>query len=185
MCQPEMIARESTRTAISDRGGAKTRIPQVSPMPCASPALLPIRSNKPFFWHMRCAGWQNGGESDSRDFGLLRPQLAKTHHISNPPRNKTSGDVQKGISHDHASRGAMDLLQCGVQMRVCSDAFSRYWRRHKPSVLLRISYEEALHGTGDQSNPVRRSQEFARKVFLGGLLSLFEEQILFGRSRPA
>jgi hypothetical protein len=52
-------------------------------------------------------------------------------------------------------------------------------------VLLRISYEEALHGTGDQSNPERRSQEFARKVFLGGLLSLFEEQILFGRLRPA
>jgi len=76
------------------------------------------------------------------------------------------------------------LLQFGVQMRVCSDAFSRYGRRHKPSVLLRISYEEALHGTGDQSNPERRSQEFTRKVFLEGLLSLLEQQILFGSSVP-
>jgi len=61
----------------------------------------------------------------------------------------------KGASREHANRGAMDLLQCAVQMRVCRDTFGPYGPRHKPPVLMWISDEQALHGTGHQADAER------------------------------
>jgi hypothetical protein len=61
----------------------------------------------------------------------------------------------KEARREHANRAAMDLLQFAVRMRDCRDVFDAYGPRHKPPLLLRISYEEALYGAGHQVDAER------------------------------
>ena len=65
---------------------------------------------------------------------------------------KTPGMDPKEASREHANRGAMDLLECAMQMRDCRGTFGPYRPRRQPPLLMWISDEEALYGAGHQAN---------------------------------